>query len=137
MWMNSKPASDTAPAAAAARGGVDDLLVGRVTVRLTEVDVDELEAGVDTRAGGLHGGAVIEVDVHLDAELGPVVVDQAAHVRQTDGLHLALAEFDEDRRALRSSSARDRDEGLLVVDVERSDGEALPAPRTHHPPRRH
>ena len=74
---------------------VDDLLVGRVLSRLAQVDVDELEARVDAGSRRLHAWTVVEVDVHLDAELGPVVVDHVAHVGQTDRGDLAVTDLDQ------------------------------------------
>src|SRR4051812_27730142 len=112
-------------------GRDDDLVVRRVALRLAEVDVDELEAGVDPGLRRLDAGTVIEVDVHLDAELGPVVVDEVAQVREADRIDLALADLDEHGRALRLGGAGDRDERLLVVDVERTDREALAAAALH------
>ena len=80
-----------------ARVARDDLLVGGVLLRLAQIDVDELEARIDAGFGRLDAGAVVEVDVHLDAEFGPVVVDHVAQVGQTDRLDLAVADLDENR----------------------------------------
>ena len=109
----------------------DDLLVGRVLPRLAQVDVDELEPGVDAGSRRLHAGTVVEVDVHLDAQLGAVVVDHVAQVGETDRCDLAVADLDQHGQALHLRRACDRDERLLVVDVERADGEPLVAASLH------
>ena len=57
--------------------------------------MDELEAGVDPGLGRLDAGTVIEVDVHLDVELGAVVVDEVAEVREADRVDLTLADLDD------------------------------------------
>ena len=51
--------------------------------------------GVDAGSRRLHAWTVVEVDVHLDAELGPVVVDHVAHVGQTDRGDLAVTDLDQ------------------------------------------
>ena len=93
--------------------------------------MDELEARVDARLGRGHARTVIEVDVHLDAELGAVVVDHLAHVGQADGVDLALADLDEHGRVLRLRRAGDRHQRLLVVDVEGAHREVLLAAAAH------
>lgn len=58
--------------------------------------------------------------MHLNAELGAVVVYQRAHVRQSDDCHLAVADLDEHGRILGLCGARDGHQGFLVVDIEGS-----------------
>jgi hypothetical protein len=115
-------------------GGGDDLLVGGVLVSLAVVDTDELKAGVDSRLGRLDTRTVIEVDVHLQVVLGAVVVDQRAHISQADDLGLGVAELDEQGSVLGIGRPSDREERLLVVDVERADREMLCARALHQLP---
>src|SRR5262245_52536032 len=109
--------------------GGDDLLVGSVRLRLAQVDMNELEPGLDRRFRGFHARRMIEVDVHIDAELGLVIVNYCYQVAQSDHLDLAMACLDENRALLRSGGSGDRDERFLVVDVEGTQGKAfLPRP---------
>src|SRR5262245_59394133 len=68
---------------------------------------------------------MIEIDVHLDAVLALVVVHHGTKILEADHLDLAVARLHEHRALLRGGRAGDRDEGLLVVDTEGAEGEAL------------
>src|SRR5208283_1236962 len=59
------------------------------------------------------------------------VVDERTHVGQADHLDLAMADLGEDGRVLRLSGARNRKQRLLVIHVERADGEPLLACALH------
>src|SRR5262245_4645684 len=104
----------------------DDLVEGGILLCLTQVDVDELEADVDRGPRRRHARGVVQVDVHLDPVFVLVVVDHRPQVAEPDRLDLAVTDLDEHRALLGSGSPRDRDEGLLVVDVERAEGESFP-----------
>jgi hypothetical protein len=116
-------------------GGGDDLLVGGIVVGLAVVDVDELKTGVNSGLRRLDARAVVEVDVHLHAVLGTVVVDQRAQVGQTDHVGLGVAELDKYRSVLGTRGSNDREERLRVIDIKRADGEALCAGALHQRPR--
>jgi hypothetical protein len=115
-------------------GGSDDVALGGVTVGLAVVDVDELEACVDTRLGGFDAGTMVEVDIDLDAIFGAVVVDHRANVGQADHRDLVVADLDQDGRLLGSGGADDRQQRLLVVDIEGADCEVLTTRATHQLP---
>src|SRR5215471_13609959 len=68
---------------------------------------------------------MIEIDVHLDAVLALVVVHHGTKILEADHLDLTVARLHEHRALLRGGRAGDRDEGLLVVDIEGAEGEAL------------
>src|SRR5262245_44860066 len=105
--------------------GRDDVLVGGVLLRLAQVDMNELEPGIDRRFRGLPARRMIEVDVHLDAEFGLVVVNHRAEVVQADHLDLAMARLYEDWALLRGGGSGDGDERFLVVDVEGAQSKAF------------
>jgi hypothetical protein len=107
----------------------DDLLVVRVRLRLAQVNMNELEPGIDRRFRGFHARRMIQVDVHLDAEFGLVTVNHRTEVAQADHLDLAMARLHENRALPRRGGSDDRDECFLVVDIEGADGKAfLPRP---------
>jgi hypothetical protein len=62
--------------------------------------VDELEARVDPRLRSFDTGAVVEVEIDLDAVLGAVVVNHRADVGQADHRHFVVTDLDEDGRFL-------------------------------------
>src|SRR5215813_2035218 len=68
---------------------------------------------------------MIEIDVHLDAVLALVVVNHGTKILEADHLDLTVARLPEHRALLRGGRAGDRDEALLVVDIEGAEGEAL------------
>src|SRR5262245_4592386 len=91
--------------------------------------MNELEPGIDRRFRGFDIRRMIEVDIHLDVKLGPVVVDHRTEVSQADHLDLAVARLHENRTLFRGGGSGDRDERFLVVDVEGAQGKAfLPRP---------
>src|SRR5262245_49401867 len=109
--------------------GRDDLLVGRVPLRLAQVNMNELEPGIDRRFGGFHARRMIQVDVHLDAEFDHIIVNHRTEIAQADHLDLAMARLHEDRALPRRGGSGDRGERFLVVDVEGAEGKAfLPRP---------
>lgn len=115
--------------------GSDDFFVGGVVVGLTDIDVNELKAGVDPGLGGLYRRAVVKVDVNLDAVFALVVVDHVAHIVQAERLHLAVAHLHQHRRVLGLGGTTDRDQRFLVVDIKRADGKTLLAAAAHQIPR--
>src|SRR5262245_27116711 len=109
--------------------GRDDLLVGRVPLRLAQVNMNELEPGIDRRFGGFHARRMIQVDVHLDAEFDHIIVNHRTEIAQAGHLDLAMARLHEDRALPRRGGSGDRGERFLVVDVEGAEGKAfLPRP---------
>lgn len=63
--------------------------------------------------------------------LSPVVVDQRAQVGQADDLNLAVTDLDQHRRVLRLGGTGDRQQRLLVIDIERAYREVLLAGTLH------
>jgi len=98
-------------------GGGDDVFVASVVVGLGNVDVDKLETSLNASHGGFDARTVVEVNVYLDAIGIFKVIDQIAHVIDTDIIDFALTDFYQNRCLLGDRRQNDGLEGRFVVEV--------------------
>jgi hypothetical protein len=100
-------------------------------IGLADIDVNELETGVNGAFATLDGRTVIKVDVHFDAEFGAIVIDQITHIFDAHGLDFVVTDLDQNRRVEVFGRRRYSAQSFLVVNVERPDREVL-CPRSLH-----
>ncbi|MNL10870.1 hypothetical protein D3C87_1316850 [compost metagenome] len=86
-----------------------DLFLGRIMIRLRDVDMDKFKTGINGALTIFHAWTMVEVDVHFNAIFSLVVVDHITNILKPKSLNLAVTHFHQYRclQLLRCATNRD------------------------------